>query len=155
MSGKSTERTDRCIACNQRHDVDMAGSQQQQRPGVNAGLDGPWSPILRELARLETANGDGSIGVEIYRQAVRIHKEFTEAYFYNTLATLVDEGYVTRTEHDGRSNRYQLTDAGRTLLRQEAQWLASEADWLATAIDEPVGQNGNGSEYELEQGLIR
>lgn len=41
---------------------------------------------------------------------------------YTNLDTLVEQGLVEKGRHDGRTNRYTLTDEGREAIRTRQEW---------------------------------
>jgi DNA-binding PadR family transcriptional regulator len=45
---------------------------------------------------------------------------------YPNLDTLIDKGYVTKSQLDDRTNRYELTDAGREVLAERREWEAEQ-----------------------------
>ncbi|QHS17960.1 helix-turn-helix transcriptional regulator [haloarchaeon 3A1-DGR] len=89
--------------------------------------------LLATIAHLETT--DNSVyGLGIKRRLERTYDEqINHGRLYPNLDTLVDEGLVAKRELDKRTNGYELTDAGRHLLRERAQWL------LAGVVDEDDG----------------
>ena len=60
--------------------------------------------------------------LESYREI-----EITDGRLYSNLNTLVDKGYVTKGRIDDRTNSYELTAEGETLLVERQEW---EADRL-------------------------
>ncbi len=52
---------------------------------------------------------------------------------YPNLNTLTDKGYVKKSKLDDRTNRYELTDAGREVLAERREW---EAEQLAGELDD-------------------
>ncbi|WP_129116704.1 PadR family transcriptional regulator [Halegenticoccus tardaugens] len=50
------------------------------------------------------------------------NEEINHGRLYPNLDTLVDKGYVEKGEIDRRTNFYQITDKGRTGLRERREW---------------------------------
>ena len=48
--------------------------------------------------------------------------EVNHGRLYPNLDTLIDKGYVTKSKLDDRTNRYELTDAGRDVLAERREW---------------------------------
>ena len=58
--------------------------------------------------------------------------EINHGRLYPNLDTLIDEGYLSKSQIDDRTNEYELTDAGRELLAERREW---EANQLAEKVD--------------------
>ena len=58
--------------------------------------------------------------------------EVNHGRLYPNLDTLIDKGYVTKSQIDDRTNRYELTDAGREALAERREW---EAEQLAGELE--------------------
>ena len=58
--------------------------------------------------------------------------EVNHGRLYPNLDTLIDKGYVTKSQIDDRTNRYELTDAGREVLAERREW---EAEQLAGGLE--------------------
>ena len=52
--------------------------------------------------------------------------EVNHGRLYPNLDTLIDKGYVTKSKLDDRTNRYELTDAGRSVLAERREWEAEQ-----------------------------
>lgn len=52
--------------------------------------------------------------------------EVNHGRLYPNLETLIDKGYVTKSKFDDRTNRYELTDAGRSALAERREWEAEQ-----------------------------
>ena len=52
--------------------------------------------------------------------------EVNHGRLYPNLDTLIDKGYVTKSKFDDRTNRYELTDAGRSALAERREWEAEQ-----------------------------
>ena len=73
-----------------------------------------------------TTREDTPYGLAIKRELQGMGDEaVSHSKLYPNLADLVAAGYVTTTQLDGRTKRYDLTDAGHDLLTQRAQALQS------------------------------
>lgn len=48
--------------------------------------------------------------------------EVKHGRLYPNLDTLVERGYVTKGQHDRRTNYYQLSEAGREALEERREW---------------------------------
>lgn len=51
-----------------------------------------------------------------------LSEEVQAARLYTNLDELVEEGLVLKTQEDGRTNQYELTEAGREKLEERHQW---------------------------------
>lgn len=69
-----------------------------------AGIDKPYGLGIKE--KLETYG----------------ETDINHGRLYPNLDTLVDKGYLTKTSIDDRTNRYELTDAGREFLADRQAW---------------------------------
>ncbi|TQQ79138.1 PadR family transcriptional regulator [Halonotius terrestris] len=58
--------------------------------------------------------------------------EINHGRLYPNLDTLIDEGYLAKSQIDDRTNQYELTDAGRELLAERREW---EANQLGRVLD--------------------
>jgi DNA-binding PadR family transcriptional regulator len=58
--------------------------------------------------------------------------EVNHGRLYPNLDTLIDKGYVTKSQLDDRTNRYELTDAGQEVLAERREW---EAEKLSGVLD--------------------
>jgi len=58
--------------------------------------------------------------------------EVNHGRLYPNLDTLIDKEYVTKSQIDDRTNRYELTDAGREVLAERREW---EAEQLAGELE--------------------
>ncbi|RJX42906.1 PadR family transcriptional regulator [Halonotius aquaticus] len=58
--------------------------------------------------------------------------EVNHGRLYPNLDTLIEKGYVTKSQLDDRTNRYELTDAGREVLAGRREW---EAKKLSGVLD--------------------
>ena len=58
--------------------------------------------------------------------------EVNHGRLYPNLDTLIDKGYVTKSQIDDRTNRYELTDAGQEVLAERREW---EAEQLAGELE--------------------
>jgi|GEM_PF-1586156 len=92
---------------------------------------------LAAIAQLETSS-ETCYGVAI--------KEHLEAYYgeeihhprhYQNLDALADLGLLEQSDHDGRTNQYTLTAAGRSLLVNRVQWLADQAGLRVVDAEHP------------------
>ena len=54
----------------------------------------------------------------------RMDEEVNHGRLYPNLDDLVEKGLITKDELDKRTNRYELTPAGRNYIRDELQWEA-------------------------------
>ena len=52
--------------------------------------------------------------------------EVNHGRLYPNLDTLIDKGYVTKSKLDDRTNRYELTDAARSVLAERREWEAEQ-----------------------------
>jgi DNA-binding PadR family transcriptional regulator len=76
------------------------------------------------LATLSTLDRDERNGQDIKRSlASTLGYEPSDDVLYGNLNGLVGRQLVRKHEPDQRENRYDLTDDGRHLLRERAQWL--------------------------------
>lgn len=48
--------------------------------------------------------------------------EVNHGRLYPNLDALIDKGYVTKSKLDDRTNRYELTDAARSVLAERRRW---------------------------------
>lgn len=51
-----------------------------------------------------------------------LSEEVQAARLYTNLDELVEEGLVLKTQEDGRTNQYELTETGRQKLEDRHQW---------------------------------
>ena len=58
--------------------------------------------------------------------------EVNHGRLYPNLDRLIDKGYVTKSQIDDRTNRYELTDAGQEVLAERREW---EAEQLAGELE--------------------
>ena len=58
--------------------------------------------------------------------------EVNHGRLYPNLDTLIDTGYVMKSQLDDRTNRYELTDAGQEVLAERRGW---EAEQLAGELE--------------------
>ena len=52
--------------------------------------------------------------------------ELNHRRLYPNLDTLIDKGYVTKSQIDDRTNRYELIDSGREVLAERREWGAEQ-----------------------------
>lgn len=105
------ERPDRSI------DVQTADD-----PTPLAGLTGFKLNLLFVLSRLEGTNPSG----QEVKSALDGHyaTEVKHGRFYQNLSDLVNDGYVTKTPLDGRTNAYRLTPQAYEELAAHHRWQA-------------------------------
>ena len=106
MSAAESEPTDAV------HPTDLSVYQQE---ALYAIADAGPQKGLEVLDTLEDRFGDQSM---------------SHGRLYPNLDTLADLGLVEKKEVDGRTNRYQITGAGKDLLRRDAQYRAPIAEDL-------------------------
>lgn len=91
------------------------------------GLSAIQRDCLVAIRRLTTRE-DTPYGLAIKRELQGMGDEaISHSKLYPNLAELVEAGYVTTTQLDGRTKRYDLTAAGEDLLAQRAQALQTLA----------------------------
>jgi DNA-binding MarR family transcriptional regulator len=77
---------------------------------------------LRTLAILAE---EARYGLAIKRELAQYYgKVVNHGQLYPNLDTLVEKGFVAKTELDQRTNEYSLTDAGAQALAEEIHWIA-------------------------------
>jgi len=91
---------------------------------------------LAVIARLEATE------TTCYGLAV---KEALAAYYgdsihhprnYQNLDALAEAGLIEKSDHDGRTNQYELTGRGRELLSERTQWLADTLGFRFVDVDQ-------------------
>jgi DNA-binding PadR family transcriptional regulator len=84
--------------------------------------------LLVAAARL----GRGASGQDIKRRIVAAwgtsEAAINHGRLYSNLDVLVDAGLLTQSVLDRRTNEYRITDAGREVLRDRYDWLATVAE---------------------------
>ena len=112
-------------------------------PDDTATLTAFQRDILTAIAAHHTESGEYPYGLAIkrsledYRQTAVNHGRL-----YPNLDTLVEEGLVAKSEIDKRTNRYALTDAGWTALKQRATLLQDVVDDETEDAPQPVTDGG-------------
>lgn len=79
--------------------------------------------LLRTIARIGPSSG-----VEIETSLEEIYPPLGHSRVYAQLDRLVEDGLVDKSDRDGRTHEYRLTDRGRNVVR----WLALEWDRSST-----------------------
>ena len=74
--------------------------------------------LLFVLNGLEDPNGQ-DIKQELERSQ---NRNIQHGRLYTNLNTLVEEGFIKKGKHDGRTNRYELTEQGRKVLQDRWHW---------------------------------
>jgi DNA-binding MarR family transcriptional regulator len=104
---------------------------------------------LATVARLSTTNtvasGAAIQGVLTNYLDEKIHPP----RIYQNLDDLVEVGVLTRSQHDGRTDEYELTEAGDNLLLDRIQWLADQLGLQvvdAAGSDDDDGRPDGGAE---------
>ncbi|MFD1588545.1 helix-turn-helix transcriptional regulator [Halorientalis brevis] len=96
-------------------------------------LRGFQRDCLLAIARLETSD-NAPYGLAIKRECQSIRdEEVTHTKLYPNLDELAAQQLITKQELDARTNTYELTDAGRSLLTTHAQTLDTLLSQEATA----------------------
>ncbi|MFB6196400.1 MAG: helix-turn-helix transcriptional regulator, partial [Haloplanus sp.] len=81
---------------------------------------------LAAIARLQTTD-QKCYGIAIEELLSRYYGTgLHHSRNYQNLDELIERGLVVRRDHDGRTNRYDLTPAGRDLLIERVQWLGDQ-----------------------------
>ena len=70
-------------------------------------------------------------GQQVKEVLERDVEEVRHGRLYPNLDTLVEEGFVEKGEIDRRTNYYQITEAGRQLLRERRAWENDQVDFLS------------------------
>lgn len=84
-------------------------------------LTGFQRDLLFVIAGLESPNGQ-EIGAELEATQGR---EVLHGRLYDNLDRLVADGLVAKGEHDGRTNRYTVTEAGEAAIADRYEWQSS------------------------------
>ena len=58
-------------------------------------------------------------------------EEIPHARLYTNLDDLVDAGYLTRSELDGRTNEYRVTEDGREMMAARVEWAREQLEVTA------------------------
>lgn len=80
--------------------------------------------VLEAIARIDRRN-DTPYGLGICEELERDYEDVLHPRLYSSLDGLEELGLVERSAVDRRTNRYDLTDRGRRLLRDHAASLAA------------------------------
>jgi len=79
---------------------------------------------LAVIARLDSTNTQ-SYGLAVKEALAAYHGEsIHHPRNYQNLDALAEQELVAKSDHDGRTNQYELTEHGRELLVERVQWLA-------------------------------
>ncbi len=66
---------------------------------------------------------DGENGLSIQEELEQYYShDLNHGRLYPNLDTLVEEGYIEKTELDGRSYGFSLTEKGEMLIENRQQW---------------------------------
>lgn len=75
------------------------------------------------------AQGTTSYGLAIKARLDAYYEtEINHGRLYPNLNALVEDGLLAKTALDDRTNEYTLTDLGRIVLRERAQWVVNALD---------------------------
>lgn len=104
-----------------------AEAQSERRDGVHAtDLTSFQIDQLAAIAHLE-ATDEKCYGLAIQEiLTAYAGEEVHHGRNYQNLDVLAERGLITQGDHDGRTNQYGLTPAGRALLVERVQWLADQ-----------------------------
>jgi len=101
-------------------------------------LTGFKRDCLEAIRRLEN-DGETTYGLAIKRELERVYgEEILHGRLYPNLDDLVDAGLVEKGELDKRTNSYELTAEGESMLDQRARLLAD-----ACGMEQPVADGGD------------
>jgi len=106
--------------------------------------------VMRELTAFQrdilyaVADQDPPYGLAIKRELEDYYEsEVNHGRLYPNLDTLVDAGFLEKSEIDKRTNRYQLTDDAQEVFVARRRWETDhigEVDLEAEAEEEPTEQ---------------
>jgi len=121
-----------CPGCHYRPDAVADGG------GVTwSDLTGFKRDVLEAIQRLDN-EGETTYGLAIKRELERVYdEEVNHGRLYPNLDDLVEAGLVEKGELDKRTNSYDLTAEGKSMLEQRARLLAD-----ACGMEQPVADGG-------------
>lgn len=119
----------------------MAQSQDGGQALVRAG-----NLTAFQFNILVVLSAEPKYGLAVKRELETYYGEdVNHGRLYPNLDDLVEEGLVTKSERDKRTNEYALTDAGRTTILEQLDWIFShyvtsdaQADELQDLVDEAL-----------------
>ena len=91
-------------------------------------LTGFQRDVLEAIARIDRRN-EIPYGLGIAAELEADYEEVLHPRLYSNLDDLTAMGLVESSAVDNRTNRYDLTDAGRGLLHKRAESLAHSLGW--------------------------
>lgn len=87
-------------------------------------LTGFQRDLLFVLSGIGTSNGQ-----QLKRELQRtLDQSVLSGRIYSNLETLVEGGYVLKSERDGRTNEYRLSSRGKEVIRGRFEWQRRQAD---------------------------
>jgi len=132
-----------CAALRADGGPDTEATAEPQAPAGELVTDGgtKWSDlsafqrdILEAIAGLESAGTD-PYGLAIEEDLEEYYDDVLHSRLYQNLDSLIDDGFVDRSELDGRTNSYTLTTEAKALLEESVRRRADACGLQMAATD--------------------
>lgn len=87
-------------------------------------LTGFQRDLLFVLSGIGTSNGQ-QLKRELQR---KLDQPILPGRIYDNLGAVIQEGYVLKSERDGRTNEYRVSARGRKVIQRRLEWERQQVD---------------------------